>query len=158
MKKLSKRLAVMIMAMVMVLGMAIPANAAMKRYTSGAGGYSVPDIMYCTYVHTGCLKKTVQLKQTKGVLNYKKANGKMTTLKSYAKFNVKIRENDKYGKVVKSCTWNDGSLKFKLKANRCYFVEVTYVKPVSGEVLIGPLYRQNGWKKNAHWDAKAVLF
>lgn len=159
MKRFGKKLAVMVTMMIMVLSMAVPTFAAdaTKRITSGDGGYSVENIIYCTYVKTTKFKKTIVLKQDKGNLYYKKVNGDVTTRSSYAKFKVVIKENNKNGKVIATKIWSNGTLKFKGKANKCYFVEATYINPVKGKVLFGPLYRQ-GWKKNAHWDAKAALF
>lgn len=158
MKRFGKKFAMMVTVMMMVLGMAVPTYAAAKYIISGAGGYSVENTTYATYVNTTTFKKTIHLKQSKGVLIYKRVNGSLVNRNSYAKFKVVIKENNKKGKVLKTATWSNGSFKFKGKANKTYFVEVTYIAPVSGEVLIGPMWRQEGWKKNAHWTAKAALF
>lgn len=160
MKRWKKKLAVMVTMMIMVFSMAITAFAAKtKMISTGWAGYGhgKENTTYCTYVKTTSLKKTVVLKQKKGTLYYKKANGKMTTRSSYAKLKVVIRENNDKGKVVAQTTWSTGTFKWKGKAKKTYYLEVTYMDPVSGKVLIGPLYRQ-GWKNTVYWEAKAASF
>lgn len=160
MKRWKKKLAVMATMMMMVFSMAITAFAAKtKMISTGWYGYGrgEENTTYCTYVKTTALKKTVVLKQKKGTLYYKKANGKKTTRSSYAKLKVVIRENNDKGKVVAQTTWNSGTLKIKGKAKKTYYLEVTYMDPVSGKILVGPLYRQ-GWKNTVYWEAKAALF
>lgn len=156
-KKLVKKLAVMAAMMVMTLIMAVPVFAG-SNISIGSSGFSTSNTTYCSYVKTGLFKKTIVLKQKKGTLTYKKVNGRTTNKSSYAKYKVVIKENNKNGKVVASKTWNSETLKFKGKANKTYFLEVYYVEPVSGEVLVGPLYRQDGWKKYAFWTVKTALF
>lgn len=160
MKRFGKKLVMLATMMIMALSLVMPSSAAeTKKVSTGwAGyGYGEENKTYITYVKTTSWKKTITLKQKKGTLNYKKANGKKTTRSSYAKLRVVIREKNEKGKLVAKTTWSGGTLKFKGKANKTYYMEVTYLEPVSGKVLFGPLYRQN-WKKSVRWEAKAALF
>lgn len=67
------------------------------------------------------------LKQAKGTLIYRKVNGSTTTRSSCAEFRVVIRENSQSGKIVLNKVWSSGTLKWKGRANKRYYVELTYV-------------------------------
>lgn len=155
MKRSGKKLAVMIMMAVVILSMAVPAHA--KMIITTGFGYGKEDTTYCTTVRTTGIKKTLVLKQTKGTLIYKKVNGSTTTRSSYAEFRVVIRENGQNGKIVLNKVWSSGTLKWKGRVNKQYYVELEYVKPVGWEVIFGPMYRQD-WKKEARWTVKAAWF
>lgn len=143
-----KIIALFLLVITLFSCLVLPASAATT--SSGTSTRTITVVTKGNWSYPG--SESITLKQTKGTFTYTKWNEKTATKSIYGTWKITVAATD--GTHTYSKTWNNGSIKLTLKANKTYKITIAYNSYV--DTINQVSYSNFCWKTRPSWKVSST--